>query len=295
MFFAESLDTLLEGLCSLDQNLGIKLAPVHVAEVTHLLCEVIENIVNQIVTLITLLHLNELRIFGDFQVEQLLCLHKSDPLLVHVCDLGLGTMQKLETFFEWNSHGSWATAEILTVLLRNLFFELFDFGDCDFREVFLEAFEFLILTFCKVNEFLPIDHEIVNLFLSLFFNGILIHLKNTILLLHFSDAELHLHADVFDLSDNLKQLLQRLLLVNFLDKLFIIAFSLVHNSRQLLTGDALERLTKHFEPLVNHLDRCIFDLAVVNENKVISDRPVLLVGLVSQCLEIGDVLLEHSR
>lgn len=73
----------------------------------------------------------------------------------------------------------------------------------------LEIVDLEVSLVSVVNEILPVGHQGVDFLLGFGLDLVVKHVEDSELLLNFNNLELHVHGDIFDLADDLKERLQQ--------------------------------------------------------------------------------------
>jgi hypothetical protein len=101
------------------------------------------------------------------------------------------------------------------------------------------------------------------------FDRVVVHVKNSELLLHFDDLELHVHRDIFDLTDYLQQDLEQIDRVHLSVQVFVVLVRLLNNLSQLLARNGLERIAKDGEPLIDLINCLVMEVRIVDQNDIV--------------------------
>jgi len=158
------------------------------------------------VGLVGLLHSDELRELGDVQVEHLLGVHKSVLLGVKAEASSSAVSKGLHTLFKRDVVSTGTVLLVLRVSLFEFDLELSDLVLGDLGVEFFLFADLVILAVGLFDEFSPVFTDLVNFFLILRVDLVAVHAKDSELLLSLSNAELHVHRRVSDLSDHAQHL-----------------------------------------------------------------------------------------
>lgn len=202
-----------------------------------------EDGVNLIVDLIVFLHLDELWELRDGQVEELFSQDVLFSASVEASVLVLAHLKEFNTFLEADMISTWTVADILLVLFLELVLEFKDLAFSDFSEVLLEVVDFEVLSISHLEQLVPACAESVNLILHFFLHLVLVHSKDSELLLDLIDSELHIHRFVLDLADDIQKVLESINASHLRLELLLISLNVLDNVTEFLGGHVDESIT----------------------------------------------------
>ena len=154
---------------------------------------ILVDIVHLIILLVLLLHLDKFRELRDRQVKKFLSQNIFFSCLVELSDLLFGSIEELNSLVKCDRGDTWTFSHVFTMLFQDLELEGLNILLGDLSEVLLKVVDSEVGLVSILQELLPLAHEAFDVLLNVLLNLVLVHIKDSELLLHFDDSEFHVH------------------------------------------------------------------------------------------------------
>jgi hypothetical protein len=178
--------------------------------------------------------------------------------------------------------------EILFVSLLEVFLELKDVALGDLGEVALVLIELEVLSIGHLDEVDPGLCEHIDLLLDVRLNNIVVHFEYAELFNDLIDSELHVHAGVLDLADNVEHVFEPIDAMHLGLHVLLVLTDVIHDVLELLLRDFDQGLAQDIEPLVDLFEGLRLDLLVVDEDEEVVVHVWHLMDLLVVALETQD-------
>jgi hypothetical protein len=182
--------------------------------------------------------------------------------------------------------------EILFISLLEVFLELKDVALGDLGEVALILIKLKVLSVGHLDKVDPGLREHIDLLLDVRLNDVVVHFEYAELFDDLIDSELHVHAGVLDLADDVEHVLEPVDAVHLSLHVLLVLADVIHDVLQLLLRDFDQGLAQDIEPLVDLLKSLRLDLLVVDEDEEVVVHVWHLMDLLVVALETQDRFLD---